>query len=65
MQLPFKHKVFVSAHEGNDQAYQDCFAQLLGNQSDVAFSRSVQIGDVRPIVEIDPFYNAIRDSYLA
>ena len=37
---------------------------MLGNQSDVAFSRSVQIGDVRPIVEIDPFYNTIRDSYL-
>jgi hypothetical protein len=64
MQLLSKHKVFVSAHHGNDQAYQDCFAQLLGNQGDVAVSRSVQIGDVGPIAEVDPLYKTIRDNYL-
>ena len=59
-----RHKVFVSYHHENDQAYRDRFETLFSDIYDIMESRSVQIGDITPNLHIDNVRQIIRDDYL-
>ncbi len=59
-----RHKVFVSYHHDNDQAYRNAFEQLFANTYDIMVSKSVQIGDVDPNLAVDTVRQKIRDEYL-
>lgn len=59
-----RHKVFVSYHHENDQAYRDEFEILFSDIFDIIVSRSVQIGDLDPQLTTDTIRQRIRDEYL-
>lgn len=61
----FRHKVFVSYHHANDQAYRDAFERLFSNVHDIMVCRSVQIGDIDPYLKTETIREKIRDAYLA
>lgn len=58
------HKVFVSYHHANDQAYRDAFERMFTLLSGVFISKSVQIGDMSPYLATDTVRANIRDEYL-
>jgi hypothetical protein len=60
-----RHKVFVSYHHSNDQAYRDKFETLFANVHDILVSRSVQIGDIGDGLATETIRQKIRDEYLA
>jgi hypothetical protein len=62
-QLP-RHRVFVSYHHANDQAYRDQFERLFAQVHDVMVSQSVQIGDIDPNLPTETVRQRIRDEYL-
>lgn len=59
-----RHKVFVSYHHANDQYYRDQFEYMFTNIYDILVTRSVQIGDISPLIKTDTIRQAIRDKYL-
>ncbi|MBT0569690.1 TIR domain-containing protein [Curvibacter sp. CHRR-16] len=59
-----RHKVFVSYHHANDQAYRDYFERLFAHTHDVMVSKSVQIGDIDPNLKTETVRQKIRDEYL-
>jgi hypothetical protein len=59
-----KHKVFVSYHHANDQAYRNDFEELFWQQHGVFLSKSVQIGDIIETLSTDSIRQKIRDEYL-
>jgi hypothetical protein len=59
-----RHKVFISYHHANDQAYRDKFERLFYNQHNIMISKSVQIGDIDPNAGTDYIRNKIRTDYL-
>ncbi len=59
-----RHKVFVSYHHSNDQAYRDRFERLFAGIYDIMISRSVQIGDIDPYLTTETVRQKIRDEYL-
>lgn len=59
-----RHKVFVSYHHANDQAYRDIFEKLFSDIHDVMISRSVQIGDINENLPTETIRQKIRDEYL-
>ena len=63
-QMNNRHKVFVSYHHDNDQAYRNEFEILFSNIFDIMVSRSVQIGDLNPELATDTIRQRIRDEYL-
>lgn len=56
-----KHKVFVSYHHDNDQAYRDEFESIL---TDISVIKSVQMGDINENLKTDTIRQKIRDEYL-
>lgn len=59
-----RHKVFVSYHHANDQAYRNAFENLFVNIHDVMISMSVQIGEIAPNLATETVRQKIRDEYL-
>lgn len=59
-----RHKVFVSYHHDNDQAYRDAFERLFADRYDILVSKSVQIGDIAPNLKVETVRQKIRDEYL-
>lgn len=59
-----RHKVFVSYHHANDQAWRDAFERMFTLLSPVFISKSVQIGDISPLLPTDTVRAKIRDEYL-
>lgn len=59
-----RHKVFVSYHHANDQAYRDYFEKLFSNTHNIMVSKSVQIGDINEYSPIETIRRTIRDEYL-
>lgn len=59
-----RHKVFVSYHHANDQAYRDRFEDLFGGQHDIMVSKSVQDGDIDEKLPAETIRQKIRDEYL-
>lgn len=59
-----RHKVFVSYHHANDQAYREKFETLFAHTYDIMVSKSVQIGDIDTGLNADTIRQKIRDEYL-
>lgn len=59
-----RHKVFVSYHHANDQAYRNHFEALFTRIHDVMVSSSVQIGEIDPNLATETVRQKIRDEYL-
>lgn len=59
-----KHKVFVSYHHANDQAYRDAFEILFSQHHKVFLTNSVQIGDIDTDLSTETIRQKIRDEYL-
>jgi hypothetical protein len=59
-----RHKVFVSYHHKNDQFYKNEFEEIFSNQFDIIVSKSVQIGDIDPLLKTETIRQKIRDEYL-
>lgn len=59
-----KHKVFVSYHHANDQAYRNAFEALFSQQHGVFLSKSVQIGDITATLSTEAIRQKVRDEYL-
>ncbi|MCK4456324.1 MAG: TIR domain-containing protein [Thermoplasmata archaeon] len=57
-----RHKVFVSYHHENDQAYRQQFERVFSN---VIVSRSVDIGDINLNLNTEYVRQIIRDEYLS
>ncbi len=63
-QTSSRHKVFVSYHHANDQAYRNQFETLFSNVYDIMVSQSVQIGDINENLGAERIRQIIRDEYL-
>ncbi|SFG51857.1 TIR domain-containing protein [Neptunomonas qingdaonensis] len=59
-----RHKVFVSYHHANDQAYRDQFERMFVYHHDIMVSHSVRIGDINEHMQVDRIRQIIRDKYL-
>ncbi len=59
-----KHRVFVSYHHANDQAYREAFERIFSQQHEVMISTSVQIGDIDPCLPPERIRQIVRDEYL-
>lgn len=59
-----RHKVFVSYHHANDQLYRNYFEEFFSNSYDIMVSKSVQIGDISPLLNTETIRQKIRDEYL-
>ena len=59
-----RHKVFVSYHHANDQAYRNHFEQIFANIHNILISKSVQIGDLDNNWKTETIRQRIRDEYL-
>jgi hypothetical protein len=59
-----RHKVFVSYHHVNDQAYRNAFENLFSAIYDIMVFKSVQIGDIDPDLKTETVRQKIRDEYL-
>ena len=59
-----RHKVFVSYHHDNDQAYREKFERLFADIHDIIVPKSVQIGDIDPNLSTERIRQIIRDEYL-
>ena len=59
-----RHKVFVSYHHKNDENYRNRFDRLFSDVYDIMDSRSVEIGDIPPGLNVDEIARRIRDGYL-
>ena len=59
-----RHKVFVSYHHANDEWDRNKFEELFSNKHDILVSKSVQIGDINPLIKTETIRQKIRDEYL-
>lgn len=59
-----RHKVFVSYHHENDQAYRNEFEKRFADTFDIMVSKSVQEGDIDPYLPTENIRQRIRDQYL-
>jgi hypothetical protein len=59
-----RHKVFVSYHHENDEAYREKFERLFADIYDIIVSKSVQIGDIDPNLPAERVRQIIRNDYL-
>lgn len=57
-----RHKVFISFHHQQDQAYKDRFVELMKNDM---VNRSVGEGDIDANIHIDTVRREIRDRFIA
>lgn len=59
-----RHKVFVSYHHANDQAYKDAFVQRFCEVADQFVDHSVADGDIPANVPTDEIRRRIRDHHI-
>ena len=59
-----KHKVFASYHHANDQLYRTLFEFVFCKSERIFISKSVQIGDIDPLLKVETIRQKIRDEYL-
>ena len=59
-----RHKVFVSYHHEEDQAYREQFESLFAWDFDIMVSKSVNIGDINPNFATETVRRKIRDEYI-
>jgi hypothetical protein len=59
-----RHKVFISYHHANDEYYKLHFVQLFSNILKGFISKSVEVGDINPLISIDSIRNRIRDNFI-
>ena len=60
-----RHKVFVSYHHEKDQRYRNLFENLFSDIHDIMVSKSVEIGDIDPLLKTETIYQKIRNDYLS
>lgn len=60
-----RHKVFVSYYHSDDQSYRESFESLFSDYYDIMESRSVDIGDIDPTLNLETIYQKIRNDYLS
>lgn len=63
-QFAARHKVFVSYHHANDQAYRDRFEHLFDTYHGIMVPKSVDIGDIPPNLPTETVRQKIREEYL-
>ncbi len=59
-----RHKVFVSYHHANDQWDREKFETLFSSYYGVMITKSVQIGEINPLLPTERIRQKIRDEYL-
>jgi len=59
-----RRKVFISYHHANDQWDREKFETLFSNYYNIIISKSVQIGDINPLLPTETIRQKIRDEYL-
>ena len=59
-----RHKVFVSYHHEEDQAYGEQFETLFAQYFNIMVSQSVNIGDIGPNLTVETVRRKIRDEYI-
>lgn len=59
-----RHKVFVSYHHANDQWDREQFETLFSSYYGVMITKSVQIGEINPLLPTERIRQKIRDEYL-
>ena len=59
-----RHKVFVSYHRERDQQYRDAFEQMFADMHEIQVSKSVQIDDIDPTLDVQTVRQKIRDEIL-
>ena len=59
-----RHKVFISYHHANDEAYRIKFEALFSDKHDIMVSKAVQDDDIDPNLPADTIRRIIRDNYL-
>lgn len=59
-----RHKVFVSYHHANDQWDREKFETLFANYYGILIPKSVQIGEINPLLPTETVRQKIRDEYL-
>ncbi|MBI4311791.1 MAG: TIR domain-containing protein [Chloroflexi bacterium] len=59
-----RHKVFVSYHHANDEAYRNAFEKIFADRHDILVPKSVQIGDIDPNLPTERVRQIIREEYL-
>lgn len=59
-----RHKVFVSYHHANDQAYRDEFERLMVDYYDIMISKSVNPLEIDDNLSVETIRQRIRDEYL-
>jgi len=57
------HKVFISYHHENDQAYKDSLVRF-GERHSIFLDRSVDTGDISETLSAESIRRIIRDEYL-
>ena len=60
-----RHKVFVSYHHKEDQAYRERFESLFDQHFDIMESKSVNIGDIDPSLATETVLQKIRDKHIS
>lgn len=58
------HKVFVSYHHANDEYYKIQFINLFSTILKGFISKSVEVGDINPLISVDSIRNNIRDNFI-
>lgn len=60
-----RHNVFVSyRHSAADQLYREAFEKLFVDHHQIMISKSVQIGEINPLLPTETIRQKIRDEYL-
>jgi hypothetical protein len=59
-----RHKVFISYHHNNDQWDREKFETLFAYYYNIILSKSVQIGEINPLLPTETIRQKIRDEYL-
>jgi hypothetical protein len=62
-QIP-RHKVFVSYHHERDQQYRDAFERMFADMDEIQISKSEQIDDIDPDLDVETARQKIRDAFL-
>ncbi len=59
-----RHKVFISYHHDNDEAYKKQFESCFAEQAEVIVTGAVKDGDIDPALKTETIRQKIRDEYL-
>ena len=62
-QIP-RHKVFVSYHHERDQQYRDALERMFADMDEIQISKSAQIDDIDPDLDVEIVRQKIRDECL-